>query len=309
MSSRLLSAPGATLALVLLLSFNLYAQTESGSRADCERQYAPQYGQSGKDVIWIPTSDELVNRMLEMAKTTSDDYVIDLGAGDGKIVIAAARDFGARALGIEYDPKMVELGNCMARVEKVAGRAQIRRGDIFKEDFSQADVVTLYLLPSLNLCIRHRLLAMSPGTRIASHSFSMEDWQHDDKVSLASGTAYLWIVPARVGGNWSFTDADSNNRFNVRFTQSFQDIEGEASAARGRFPLDATLSGDNLWFAFRDNTGVTHILHGKVQGGTITGVLKSSDGREQPLRGKLRDRALVGNWTAMASGCDRYYDG
>lgn len=303
MSSRLLPAL-ATLAL--LLSFNLQAQIQARTRADCERLYTPQYAQAGKDVIWIPTSDELVTQMLQMAKTGPDDYVIDLGAGDGKIVIAAARDFGATALGIEYDPKMVELGNCLVRIEKVADRAQIRRGDIFKEDFSKADVVTLYLLESLNLCLRHRLLAMPPGTRIASHSFSMGDWAHDDKVSLASGNAYLWIVPAHVEGKWRFSDPDGRNVFDIRLTQSFQEVTGEASINGGSFPLDATLNGDILWFAFTDNQGAAYVLKGDVQGRRITGVLKANGG-EKSVSGEILGMPVAGEWASMAPGCSHHY--
>jgi hypothetical protein len=307
MSSRLTQALGATLVLALFLSPNLHARIEPETRADCERLYTPQYAQAGKDVIWIPTSDELVARMLKMAKTGPDDYVMDLGAGDGKIVIAAARDFGARALGIEYDPKMVELGNCLTRVEKVSDRAQIRRGDIFKENFSQADVITLYLLDSLNLCLRHRLLAMTPGTRIASHSFSMGDWVHDDKVSLASGSAYLWIVPARVGGRWKFSDSDGRHRFDVQLTQSFQDVEGEASIKDERFPLDATLHGDVIWFTFADRQGATHIVKGDIRDRRITGLLKAKDG-EKSVYGELVGSPAAGEWAAMAAGCSHHYE-
>lgn len=306
MSSRLTQALRATLALAFFFSSGLQARSEPATRADCERLYTPQYAQAGKDVIWIPTSDELVNRMLKMAKTGPDDYVIDLGAGDGKIAIAAARDFGARALGIEYDPKMVELGNCLARVEKVADRAQIRRGDIFKEDFSGADVVTLYLLDSLNMCLRHRLLAMAPGTRIASHSFSMGDWTHDDKVSLTSGSAYLWIVPARVAGKWKFSDADGRSLFDVHLSQSFQEVEGEASHNGSSVPLDATLHGDVIWFTFTDGQGATHVLKGDVQGARIAGVLKTQ-GDEKPVYGEIIGKPATGDWAAMAPGCSRHY--
>lgn len=306
MSSRLTRALRPTLILALFFSPVLQAQPEPTTRADCERLYTPQYAQAGKDVIWIPTSDELVNQMLKMAKTGPDDFVIDLGAGDGKIAIAAARDFGARALGIEYDPKMVELGNCLARVQKVADRAQIRRGDIFKEDFSKADVITLYLLDSLNMCLRHRLLAMAPGTRIASHSFSMGDWEHDDKVSLTSGSAYLWIVPARVGGRWKFSDADGKGLFDVRLTQSFQEVEGEASLNGSSIPLDATLHGDVIWFTFTDHQGVTHVLQGNVQDRRITGVLKTQGG-EKPVHGEIMGTPVAGDWAAMAPGCSRHY--
>jgi SAM-dependent methyltransferase len=173
-----LGAAALAIATGLVLSD---AAAQPKSRADCEAAYKPRVGQSGKDVVWVPTPDELVDKMLRMANTTAHDHVIDLGAGDGKIAIAAAKTFGATALGIEYNPDMVRLADCWVQVAGVSSRVNVIEGDIFKEDFSKADVVTMYLLPELNLCIRHRLLAMRPGTRVASHEFMMGDWNPDNR--------------------------------------------------------------------------------------------------------------------------------
>ena len=144
----------------------------------------PKAGQKGKDAIWAATPDEFVNRMLAMARTTADDHVIDLGAGDGNFAIAAAKRFGARSLGIEYNPELVKLAQCMVRGSGAEGRARVVEGDVFKEDFSKADVLTIFLLPHLNQCLRHRILAMRPGVRVVSYLFSMGDWEPNDLTAM-----------------------------------------------------------------------------------------------------------------------------
>jgi len=145
-----------------------------------QKDFKPHVGQQGKDVVWVPTPDEVVERMLNMAQTKPEDYVIDLGAGDGKIAIAAAKKFGARALGIEYNPDMAALAQRNAQAAGVVGKAQIVQGDIFVTDFTQATVLTMYLLPSLNMKLRPQILAMRPGTRVVAHAFNMEDWEADE---------------------------------------------------------------------------------------------------------------------------------
>ena len=167
-------------------------------------QFQPQVGQAGKDVIWVPTPDEVVDRMLTMAQVTPQDFVMDLGAGDGKITIAAAKKFGARAVGIEYNPDMVKHANANAQAAGVAGNGQgkalIRHGDIFQTDFSQATVVTLYLLPEVNLRLRPKLLKdLKPGTRLVSHNYDMGDWAPLKTIIVnlpeTSHTVYYWLVP------------------------------------------------------------------------------------------------------------------
>jgi precorrin-6B methylase 2 len=182
----------ALLAATLFIALPAAAQQQA-------RPYEPQVGQGGKDVIWVPTPDEVVDRMLRMAQTGPNDLVYDLGAGDGKIAIAAAKKFGARAVGIEYNPDMAK--HAQGNVEKagVAEQARIQQGDIFATDFSQATVVTMYLLPGLNMKLRPTILAMRPGTRVVSHSFTMEDWEADEISSMDGRRAYFWVVPANVG--------------------------------------------------------------------------------------------------------------
>src|SRR5262245_34438633 len=180
------------------------ARAQSAPRATCEAAHPAKSGQAGKDVIWVPTPDDVVRTMLTMAKVTPQDLVVDLGAGDGRIPIAAAKEFGARSVGIEYDPEMANLASCLVEADGAAGKARIVQGDIFKEDFSKATVVTMYLLPDLNVCVRHRILAMPPGTRVASHQFRMGEWEPDETADIQFRNVYLWLVPARVDGVWDF---------------------------------------------------------------------------------------------------------
>ena len=273
------------LAAAALLALAACVAAQPKSRADCERDYKPQVGQSGKDVVWVPTPDELVTRMLRMAQTTPQDYVIDLGAGDGKIAIAAAKQFGATALGIEYNPDMVKLAQCMVQVEGVAGKAKVIQGDVFKEDFSKATVVTMYLLPELNLRLRPIILNMKPGTRVTSHQFTMGDWEPEETAEIEYRSAYLWIVPAKVEGTWHFRD-QGGTQLTVNLNQKYQRLSGDASLGANKQPIvGATLRGEDIKFAFNDDKGVTRTLSGKVRGGEITGTLKSAGGGEVRITG------------------------
>ena len=243
-------------------------------RAACEKLYAPSVGQSGKDVIWVPTPDELVTQMQKMARTTSADFVVDLGAGDGKIPIAAARQFGARAKGIEYNPDMVKLAQCYAKAAGVADRAQIVQGDIFEEDFRSATVVTMYLLPELNIRLRPTLLEMKPGTRLVSHAFDMDEWQADEEQTAEGRTAYLWIVPAKVGGRWELAEAGGQPR-TLTLKQNFQQVSGSVQlrADLSRPIQDAKLRGDELRFGYDDERGRRQRVALKVQGDALSGTV------------------------------------
>jgi len=274
------------LAGVAALALATSAFAQSKTRAECERDYKPQVGQSGKDVVWVPTPDELVARMLRMAQVTPQDYVVDLGAGDGKIAIAAAKQFGATSLGIEYNPDMAKLAQCMVLVEGVANKTKIIQGDIFKEDFSKATVVTMYLLPELNLRLRPIILSMKPGTRVTSHQFTMGDWEPEETAEIEYRTAYLWIVPAKVEGNWTFRETGGPAQFNVALTQTYQKLKGEAAVGASKQPIvGATLRGEDIKFAFNDDKGVTRTLTGQVRGNEITGTLKAAGGGEVKITG------------------------
>jgi hypothetical protein len=253
-------------------------------RNSCERDYKPQVGQSGKDVVWVPTPDELVQRMLQMAKVTPQDMVYDLGAGDGKIAIAEGK-LGATAIGIEYNPDMAKLAQCYVQAEGVTNKVKIVQGDIFKEDFSKATVITMYLLPELNLRLRPTILKMKPGTRVTSHQFTMGDWEPDQTAEIEYRSAYLWIVPARVDGTWTLRDP-SGSQYDVTLKQVYQKISGEVANGGSKQPLvSATLRGEHIQFAFNDDKGVTRTLTGTVRGNELTGTLKAAGGGESRVTG------------------------
>ncbi len=227
-------------------------------------EFVPQSGQAGKDVIWVPTPKSLVEKMLKMAEVKPSDVVFDLGSGDGITVITAAKQFGVRATGIEYNPDMVELSKRNAQREGVSDKTEFIRGDIFATDFSKATVVTMYLLPYLNLKLRPTILAMKPGTRIVSHAFTMEDWAADQTDSTEGRTAYMWIVPAKVEGKWNLGTGV------VEFKQKFQAIEGTYTTNENMtWRLTHTnLRGDQISFS-AGNASYTGRVSGPVMQGTM----------------------------------------
>ena len=215
----------------------------------------PQLGQQGKDVIWLPTPDETVEKMLDLAQLARGERLVDLGSGDGKIAIAAAKR-GAQAKGIEYDPKMVEYSRRRAREAGV--QVELVQGDIFETDFSQADVVTMYLLTQLNERLRPTLLAMKPGTRVVSYRFAMGPWEPDATVTGERFDAYLWRVPAKIGGQWNVRIA-SHEGPTLRLEQDFQKLEGHAIWASRSSPLrEATIRGAVVSFVAADAEGALH---------------------------------------------------
>jgi hypothetical protein len=251
-------------------------------------QFTPQVGQAGKDVIWVPTPDDVVERMLIMAQVTPNDFVWDLGAGDGKIAIMAAKKFGARAIGIEYNADMVKHANENAQKAGVAGtgqgKATIRHGDIFATDFTQATVVTLYLLPALNMKLRPQLLSMRPGTRIVSHSFSMEDWEADEISTLDGRRAYFWIVPANVMGGWNLEAG--GQRQEMTLEQTFQKVSGTLALGPIHAGLrDVKLRGASISFAYVDQNKVRRDFTGRIDGAKMEGTFRDEQGAE-------------GKWTA-----------
>jgi SAM-dependent methyltransferase len=265
--------PWVSLALALTVGITLQQLGQAHSAraeqqeaaAQQEKVYEPQVGQQGKDVVWVPTSEALVEKMLDLAEVTKDDYVIDLGSGDGRTVIAAAKR-GARAHGIEYNPDMVELARKNAEQEGVTDRATFEKADIFESDFSRATVITMFLLPQLNVKLRPTLLGLAPGTRIVSNSFSMEDWEADEQATAEGDcsswcTALLWIVPAHVEGMWRLPkDA-------LRLTQKYQMLEGTL----GSDPIEeGRVRGDEVTFAVK-GTRYTGRIHGNTISGTLSG--------------------------------------
>jgi hypothetical protein len=209
------------------------------------RDYQPQVGQDGKDVIWVPTPQALVDKMLDMAKVTPKDYVIDLGSGDGRTVITAAKR-GSKALGIEYNPDMVELSKRNAAKEGVSDKATFMKADLFESDFSQAQVITMFLLSSINLKLRPKILDLKPGTRIVSNTFDMGEWKPDETATLPGCnswcTAHLWIVPAKVDGTWKLPQGE------LTIKQTFQTISGTLKNGTAVTPISGKLNGDQISF-------------------------------------------------------------
>jgi hypothetical protein len=238
--------------------------------------YEPQVGQEGKDVVWVPTPQALVDRMLDMAKVGPNDYLMDLGSGDGRTVITAAKR-GVRATGIEYNPEMVELSKRNAQKEGVGGKTEFKKADLFETDFSHATVITMFLLPDINLRLRPKILDMKPGTRIVSNTFTMGEWQADETSTVAESagyyrTALLWIVPAKVEGLWKSAQGD------VEFKQAFQQLGGTVRTRTGLAALNGRLRGDRITF-----TAGGAEYSGRVNGATIEGTIKAG-GKTEPWK-------------------------
>ncbi len=246
---------------VLLISFvslfilSINAQTGS---------YEPASGQPGKDVVWVPTSQLLVDKMLDMAKVNPGDYLMDLGSGDGRLVITAAQR-GATAVGIEYNPEMVKLSQKKAAEAGVSNKAKFMEADLFKTDLSKANVVTLFLLTNLNMQLRPSLLKLKPGTRIVSNTFNMGDWEPDAQETIndcGSGfcTALLWIVPADVQGTWK-TDQGK-----LVLEQKYQKFSGTLN---GEKISDGHLNGSEISFKVKKDSYKGTVVGDKIQGSVV----------------------------------------
>ena len=275
-----LKLPAARLFTTLLAAAALALP---GSAMAQSTEFTPQVGQEGKDVIWVPTPQALVEKMLDMAKLTAQDIHYDLGSGDGRTVITAAKR-GAQAVGVEYNPDMVALSERAAAKEGVSAKAKFINGDIFQTDFSHATVVTLYLLPSLNVKLRPTILKMKPGTRVVSHAFSMDDWQPDQTENVEGRTAYLWIVPAAVEGTWRFSvQGGGPKEYELGLRQQFQQVEGLAKLDGRMGQLrNVKLRGDQISFSVHEIAGTSGTLRrdftGRVSGNTMQGVMKQANG-------------------------------
>src|SRR6266581_1584918 len=236
------------------------------------KEYRPEVGQAGKDVVWVPMPEEQVEKLLDMAKVTPVDFVMDLGSGDGRTVIAAAKR-GARAMGVEFDPDLVAFSRSRAARAGVGDKAAFLEGDLFKTDLSRATVITLFLLDDINLKLRPALLSLKPGTRVLSNTFRMGDWEPDAADWYPPGCynwcgLYLWIVPARVEGTWRTTEGE------LTLEQKYQRVTG---AFRGDVPEHAvsggTLNGDEIRF-----TSGSAEYRGRVNGNVIEGTVTANGG-------------------------------
>jgi len=243
-----MSIPRIARRLLLAISVPLIVSCVGMQQQTGDKEREPEIGQAGKDVMWLPTPQPLVEKMLDLARLTPDDYLIDLGSGDGRTVISAAKR-GTRALGIEYDPGLVELARRNAEKEGLSDLASFIDADIFASDMSRATVITMFLLTDLNLKLRPKILGLKPGTRIVSNTFKMDDWEPDGSATTGCGsfcTAYLWIVPASVEGTWQSANGE------LKLTQHFQTISGALKFAGATVPItNAQLSGDRIRFDAR----------------------------------------------------------
>ena len=230
----------------------------------------PQVGQLGKDVVWVPTPYRLIDRMLQMADTGSSDVVVDLGSGDGRIPIVAAKKFGARSLGIEFDADLVQLSLRAAEREGVTGRARFLRQDLFQTDLAQASVIALYVSPAIMLRLRPRLLGLKPGTRIVSHQFTLNEWEADEEAVVERVRAYLWVVPAKADGIWRLQLGE--DIYKLELQQTYQMLHGSAEYGGKRATvLAARLRGEEVRFTFLDHNGDSRSFIGRIAGEAMQG--------------------------------------
>ena len=268
------------LALRTALAATLALSTHAGLAQDAAKsEFKPEVGQAGKDVVWVPTPQSLVDLMLDTAKVTAKDYVMDLGSGDGRTVITAAKR-GATAVGIEYNPDMVALAQKAAKAAGMEGKASFMKADLFQTDLSKATVITMFLLNDINMKLRPKILDLKPGTRVVSNTFRMGEWEPDQEVTATKDcpnycTAYYWLVPAKVGGGWSLEGAK------LELKQEFQKLSGTLSAP-GKSALviaNAKMRGAEIVFTAG---GVTYT--GRVSGNAMEGTT-SAGGKWKAARG------------------------
>lgn len=237
--------------------------------------YIPEVGQPGKDVVWVPTPQDLVDTMLSIAGVTPDDFVVDLGSGDGRTVITAAKR-GAYAVGVEFNPDMVELSIKNAEIEGVSDRTKFIVGDLFEYDLSKATVITMFLLPEINLKLRPKLLELKPGTRVVSNTFTMAEWEPDYEVTTEENwnswnTALMWIIPASVEGDWKLGE------YTLTLNQEFQMVSGKlTSGSRINNIKDGRLRGNEITFRVNEK-----LYTGKVSGDRMEGTVKESAGEKK----------------------------
>jgi 16S rRNA G966 N2-methylase RsmD len=254
----------------------------------------PSWAQTGKgDVVYVPTPQIVVDEMLGMAKISASDYLIDLGSGDGRFVITAAKKFGAKALGVDLDTYLLKIANENARKENVADRVTFREQNLFETDFSAATVVSSYLLPEMNLKLRSKILKLKPGTRVVAHDYSMGDWYPDEQKTLVvpekkvgnAGISYIfyWVVPALAAGKWQSTinvgGKDMPYEFDME--QFFQNIDGNARAGSTTGVMRGKMTGDQVKFSLTgkgEQKLERHEFQGQLAGETITGTVQIGDG-------------------------------
>lgn len=242
---------------------------------------APQIGQVSKDSVWVPTPERMIRRLLQLADVTPQDLVIDLGSGDGRIPIHAARHFGARAVGVELEENLIRISEAAAKAQGVAHLAQFFRQDLYEADLSRATVVALYISPGVMTKLKPRLLALRPGTRVVSHHFTLEDWEPDEVIRVEGRTGYLWVVPADARGGWTVEVPGNSLRLRIEQVHQSLTIRGERNG-RPVNVVGARLRGTEIRFTSFDADGGARHFRGEIAAGRMTG---DSEGQEvQPLR-------------------------
>jgi SAM-dependent methyltransferase len=241
-----------------------------------QTDYQPKSGQPGKDVVWVGNPPAMVEAMLDLAVVTPSDYVVDLGSGDGRNVIAAAKR-GARAHGIEYNEDLVAFSKRLAAKEGVGGKATFERGDVFVVDFSKATVVVLFLTPEMNIRLRPKLLSLKPGARVVANTFAIGDWNPDAVSNPVANcekfcTARLWIVPARVAGRWKLPQGE------MAVKQSYQSFSGSLDSGQDSLPVKGRVRGDQIHFS----SGKTQFT-ARVEGNAMEGFART-DGVDSKFR-------------------------
>ena len=268
---------------LLLCGFAVAVPAQDKPAKPAAGEFTPEVGQAGKDVVWVPTPQSLVDKMLDIAKATPKDFLIDLGSGDGRTVITAAKR-GINALGIEYNPDMVAVAQRAAEKEGVSDKAKFTKADLFETDFSKATVITMFLLPDINIRLRPKILDLKPGTRIVSNSFTMGEWQHDRSVRATEAEgcqsycqAYLWIVPAKVEGTWQTGGGE------LKLKQSFQMLTGTLNVGGHQTVVKGQMRGNRITFS----------ANGTQYSGTVAG---------ESIKGTVKGGAKPGEWTATRGG-------
>ncbi|MEI6384565.1 MAG: methyltransferase domain-containing protein [Betaproteobacteria bacterium] len=259
---KIIKQLGLTFLVCVFSSAGSYAQTLGDDK------YQPFIGQSGKDVVWVPSPDQLIDKMLKTAKVTEKDIVFDLGAGDGKIAIAAALNYGAKSTGIEFNPEMAALAQRNVERAGLKDKVRIINGDIFVEDFSSATVVTLYLLPELNLKLKPILQKMKPGTRVVSNSFTMGEWEADEVIESDRGRGYFWIIPAIMNGEWNLQLAGKTAQLSIN--QRDQKFTGTLKLGGETFQvINGLLRASDFTFEYQRPDRSIVKVSGTIEGATI----------------------------------------
>ena len=256
------------------LALSILTITPAAAQPTTQEPFVPRSGQPGKDVVWVPSPPEMVNKMMEIAKVTPADYVIDLGSGDGRNIIAAAK-IGARALGVEFNPDMVALSQKAAQDAGVADKAQFVQGDMYEADISKATVMALFLLPVNLNKLAPKFLDLAPGSRIVANTFGIDGWEPDVRVSLPQGSdceswceVLLWIVPAKVPGTWTWP----NGR--LQLTQEYQTVQGTATVNGETLTVTkGRMNGEEITFV-----AGAQVYQGKVKGNRIEGTITTPNG-------------------------------